>query len=146
MQPLHSLPGCKIPALRYTHTFRAPILLLKDSPKSACMTHASFWRELHIASLASTCRYELHIGAVRLLDYYGGYEDLSPEAYFAAWLVLEEMKSDPCWKFPHRFYCVEDRYEVKKKKAKRSLTHRRPDKMVRANIEDSREADKSALT
>ena len=74
------------------------------------------------------CSYELHIGAIRLLDYYGGYEDVTPEAYFAAWLVLEEMKSDPCWKFPHRFYCVEDRYEVKKKKAKRTLAHRRPDK------------------
>ena len=73
------------------------------------------------------CRYEMHIGNIKLLDYYGGYNAVTPEAYFAAWLVLEEMKSDPCWKFPHRFYCVEDRFEVKKQQSKRSLAHRRPE-------------------
>lgn len=67
----------------------------------------------------------MHIGNIKLLDYYGGYNVVTPEAYFAAWLVLEEMKSDPCSKFPHRFYCVEDRFEVKKQQSKRTLTHRR---------------------
>ena len=70
-------------------------------------------------------RYELHIGNLKLLDYYGGYNVVTPEDYFAAWLVLEEMKSDPCSKFPHRFYCVEDRFESKKQQTKRALTHRR---------------------
>ena len=48
------------------------------------------------------CRYEMHIGNIKLLDYYGGYNEVQPDAYFAAWMVLEEMKSDPCWKYPHR--------------------------------------------
>jgi hypothetical protein len=47
-------------------------------------------------------RYEMHIGKIKLLDYYGGYNEVDPEAYFGAWMVLEEMKSDPCWKYPHR--------------------------------------------
>jgi len=73
--------------------------------------------------------YEMHIGNIKLLDYYGGYDNVEPEAYFAAWMVLEEMKSDPCWRYPHRFYCVEDRFEVKKQQTKRALTqkHRRPE-------------------
>lgn len=68
--------------------------------------------------------YEMHIGKIKLLDYYGGYNEVDPEAYFGAWMVLEEMKSDPCWKYPHRFYCVEDRFEVKKQQNKRALTQR----------------------
>ena len=72
--------------------------------------------------------YEMHIGSIKLLDYYGGYQEVKPDDYFAAWLVLEEMKSDPCWRFPHRFYCVEDRYELKKQQqTKRALANRRPE-------------------
>lgn len=67
------------------------------------------------------CSYEMHISSIRLLDYYGGYEDITPEQYFAAQIFLEEMKSDPCWKFPHRFYCVEDRFEEKKKQMVKKL-------------------------
>ena len=62
-------------------------------------------------------RYELHIGAIKLLDYYGGYEEVSTQDYFAAQIVLEEMKSDPCWRHPHRIYCVMDRYEAKQQQA-----------------------------
>ena len=44
--------------------------------------------------------YEMHIGSIKLLDYYGGYQEVKPDDYFAAWLVLEEMKSDPCLALP----------------------------------------------
>lgn len=48
----------------------------------------------------------MHIGNIKLLDYYGGYDNVEPEAYFAAWMVLEEMKSDPCWRYPHRWVAL----------------------------------------
>lgn len=69
----------------------------------------------------SACSYEMHIGSIKLLDYYGGYNEIKPDDYFASGIVLEEMKSDPCWKFPHRFYCVEDRWELKKEQLKKRV-------------------------
>jgi hypothetical protein len=38
-------------------------------------------------------RYELHVETLRLLDFYGGAADISPDAYFAVELTKDDQPS-----------------------------------------------------
>ena len=84
------------------------IVLVRYDGSNRCYDLSKGWLRLTVRGRAKEqtkvlCRYEMHIGNIKLLDYYGGYNEVQPDAYFAAWMVLEEMKSDPCWKYPHRW-------------------------------------------